>query len=116
MIKILAYIFLYLGVGVILGCAVAISTGNIDMAFFVGGCLAILGGLIYGVCGWIDLRRKVVCPNCHSKNITSCIGGSNLKPTEWEKEHIKYICMDCLAEFGEKGTEKEFIEHYSKEA
>ena len=47
------------------------------------------------------------CPKCASLNITSCIGGSRLRPSKWEREHIKYICMDCFYEFGDYDVNKE---------
>ena len=53
-----------------------------------------------------ETREKniIICPDCKSKNITSCPGGTCLKPSEWEKKNIKYICMDCLCEFGDKDS------------
>jgi len=45
-----------------------------------------------------ETEPLISCPDCGSKNITSCPGGTCLKPDEWAK---KYICMDCLAEFGD---------------
>jgi len=47
----------------------------------------------------------IICPDCSSKNITSCPGGTCLKPDEWARKNIKYICMDCLCEFGDVDSE-----------
>ena len=41
------------------------------------------------------------CPDCDGINITSCPGGTCLKPSQWAKDNIKYICVDCLTEFGD---------------
>jgi hypothetical protein len=45
----------------------------------------------------------VKCPFCGNEDIVLAMGGTNLRPTEWEKENIKYICTnsDCLLEFGD---------------
>jgi len=43
----------------------------------------------------------IICPDCDGKNIASCPGGTCLRPGEWAKSNIKYICMDCLCEFGD---------------
>lgn len=50
-------------------------------------------------------RPKLKCPDCESTNITSCPGGTCLKPNEWARRNIKYICMDCLCEFGDPDSE-----------
>ena len=49
----------------------------------------------------IERHEAIHCPDCNGTNITSCPGGTCLKPSEWAKKYIKYICMDCLAEFGD---------------
>jgi len=43
------------------------------------------------------------CPSCRGANITSCPGGTCYKPSEWARQNTKYICKDCLCEFGEFG-------------
>jgi hypothetical protein len=49
--------------------------------------------------------NKLKCPDCEGLNITSCHGGTCWKPDEWAKKNIKYICMDCLCEFGDPDSE-----------
>ena len=41
---------------------------------------------------------KITCPKCDSENISSCPGGTCKKG----EPGIKYICQDCLNEFGDK--------------
>ncbi len=40
-------------------------------------------------------KRHPECPKCGSKNVTSCPGGTCLKPIPG----IKWICIDCLYEW-----------------
>jgi len=52
-----------------------------------------------------EMNKPVLkCPDCEGTNITSCPGGTCYKPDEWAKRNIKYICMDCLCEFGDPGS------------
>ena len=45
----------------------------------------------------------IKCPFCGNENIVLAIGGTKLKPTDWDKENLKYICTNenCLLEFGD---------------
>lgn len=47
----------------------------------------------------------IKCPFCGNENIVLAIGGTKLKPTDWDKENLKYICTNenCLLEFGDNG-------------
>lgn len=51
------------------------------------------------------IKDKLPCPKCLSLDIISCPGGSNLVPSE-ETKDIKYMCMDCLFEFGDYDVNK----------
>jgi hypothetical protein len=39
------------------------------------------------------------CPDCRSKKIHKCPGGTCLNPTKEQLKKIQYICEDCLNEF-----------------
>lgn len=44
------------------------------------------------------MYKAIKCPKCEGYNIVSCKGSTNYKPVKG----IKYICSDCLYEFGNK--------------
>ena len=47
--------------------------------------------------------NKIKCPLCGNEEIAGCIGGADLRPDEWTKQNIRYICTNenCLLEFGD---------------
>jgi hypothetical protein len=51
------------------------------------------------------MDNKIKCPLCGNEEISLAIGGTKLKPDEWDKANIKYLCTngDCLCEFGDNG-------------
>lgn len=55
------------------------------------------------------------CPKCNSNKVAGCPGGTCLRPSPWELEHIKYICTDCLYEFGDNGEDYLTIDEAVKE-